>query len=435
MAHISLWVNTNDIPQVSSNPVNSSSSPININQGDTVEFRYFQNLSTNNPDETISFQSFPANIFTSIAGGYSFTALAEIQSTTPQTFVPHTSGGFTVSSTATLGATTVTAKNLTRGAANTIYLNVTGTAPVDITPDAFSLGVDITNAHPTEIQYSEIVHVLGINAQVNVSVAGSGAAIQKNYNGSWVTSTTALINDSFIVRVPAPLNYGLSTTVTLTIGNMSDVWVVSTPLVPPVIEILDSTITSLPVSLNAVKNYFGGFANVYNVPSTNNLLAYVRGGAFVPDISQNSAINTTVPLSLKSFLNSKTSFFIDTLPSTKALVQNVLTTGGTFQLVWSVPTDWSLGFGANMFSQAEYKFVLTENISANTVTGIIATTSTASISTYSTSNTMITLTTPVIPSAVEKMYTGHIDFYARSIVSPYPILTTTAYYRFNFYGI
>jgi hypothetical protein len=103
------------------------------------------------------------------------------------------------------------------------------TRAADTTPAAFTF-TDVLNATLVTVYTSNTITVSGIDAgySVPVSYTGFGAGYSKN-GGAYTTSAgTAVLGDTFSVRLTSNVGGGVAHTGTLTIGGVSDTYSVTT---------------------------------------------------------------------------------------------------------------------------------------------------------------------------------------------------------------
>lgn len=103
------------------------------------------------------------------------------------------------------------------------------TRAADTTPAAFTF-VDITNSTLVTVYTSNTITVSGIDAgySVPVSYSGFGAGYSKNGAAYTTSAGTAVLGDTFAVRLTSNVDGGVAHTCTLTIGGVSDTYSVTT---------------------------------------------------------------------------------------------------------------------------------------------------------------------------------------------------------------
>jgi len=167
------------------------------------------------------------------------------------------------------------------------------TLAADTYPSSFSIGTAVPNASLNTNYTSASFNVAGINT--STSISATNGTYSKN-GGNHITSGTVVLNDSIVFRMTSSSSYSDPKTGTLNIGGRTASRTITTGVAPP-------TYTNFPFvsptsfSLNDVVDFFGG---------GNSLDDYYRGGANVPDVTQNNGIPTaaTGGLSLNDFYGS-----------------------------------------------------------------------------------------------------------------------------------
>jgi len=400
--------NTSTDYSISITPSTSSGSPLTITEGDTVTFTWISSVAGAPPSQ-LNFGNISTNTFTdgSLATlysvGSSFTRTVKTGGTIPNADscrVSTTGSGFS-------------------------YWYLYRVSSIDTLPDNFSLGTDIVNANPLQTYYTDIVTITGINTPVTAS-ANNGGLISKN-NGSYASSQTISNGDKIRVKIISNSSYSSTKVTSVTVGSRVVTFNVTTMASPAAGQIIPIGITSGNISIRDLSDLFGKPRYDVNVPLSNYLKA--PGGTRVPDISQNSAVSSSLPLSLRSFLGSATSFYVSTYPANKIISYDTTSQGGTFYLRWEVGVDWFLGFHPDVMNIAEYRYVVTETGSS---TGVSASSAVA-IGTWSNLNRDIQIGITV-PSYVERRYQGQITIYARHPKAPTQVVSCTTNYWFEFYG-
>jgi hypothetical protein len=98
--------------------------------------------------------------------------------------------------------------------------------PADTTPDSFNLGSAATNVAPGSVVESATITVAGITATAPISIGGGQYSIN---GGAWTSgSGTVALGNQVKLRLTAPAGYGATGTATLTIGDVSASFQVST---------------------------------------------------------------------------------------------------------------------------------------------------------------------------------------------------------------
>lgn len=402
---------------LSINPNTSSVSAKQIIEGDTVQFNYSE---PNGYGAQVSISGFATANWTSTANvtlssGGSGTKASKTGQSTPVTIAlgVGVSGGGIVP------------------ASKTIYIQIVSST--DAVPDQFDLGSNLSGVRPSAEYLSNEFTVSGLNAGASASVSGSGSPVLIVNNIARSSPHTVYAGDDVLVRMTSAGTYNTTVTATLNIGGVTDSWSLTTTLDPGSGEVIPFPITALPIKLSDVLNFFGGFAYEGSVDRPNNMGAYLKGGLYVPNISANAAIPTTLPLKLSDFIGSATAFFLSAVPSYKSANANTLDAPIAASVIWTVGTDFDVGFGPRMRYASEFRYTLTEYTTDNLLTGVTLNSSIGSPGTYSVNNFSVGVSV-TMPRNSDGIYRGHVDFYIRSAYDPSKVITTRAYYRLNFFG-
>lgn len=304
----------------------------------------------------------------------------------------------------------------------------------DLVPDSFSLGPDISGMQPADTFVASLVTISGINAGVSASVSTTGgSAFFTVNNGSGVTSATVFNGQRIQVYGTASSSYNSSITVTLTIGGVSDSFVVTTTGTPPAEALIQ--FVSNPITLNNIKAFFGGTLLPPNAPP-NNLRSYYRGGAYVPDISQNSAVPFSPnQIGLSNFNISFTTLYFTKLP--RSISKNQNTSGGTTSLnqVWSVGSSgddkFDVGYGPGMKGACQFSYSIVEDEGSGKSTGVTLIVEVGQAGTPRQGNTYVVVQSPNVAGNSEARYSGTL-----TITATYGGISrsVTCKYFFNFFG-
>lgn len=310
-------------------------------------------------------------------------------------------------------------------------------ADVDNVPDAFNLGPDISGIQPADSFTASLVVVSGITVGVNASISTTGGSAYFTVNnGTAQTSATVTNGQKVQVFGTASSSYSSSTTITLTIGGVSDSIVVTTTSTPPSEALIPFPVTSGQIRLQQVKDFFGG--TLMSSPAPNNLRAYLKGAGYVPDISQNASVPSSGNLALTSLRGSYTTLYFTKFP--KSILKSTSTLGGSTNLnqTWSIGTSgddkFDVGFGAGMRGAVEFSYSIVEDTGGNKSTGVSLVVASGSAGVYNANNTYVTVQSPLVSGNSEARYSGTLTINVRSKYSPYPVRTTTCKYFFNFIG-
>lgn len=307
---------------------------------------------------------------------------------------------------------------------NTIYLQIVSN--IDGTPDAFSIGPSITGARLGALYAGSDVIVSGINTGVAASVNSGGSLF---VNDVAVTSPhTVYAGDVVTAKRSSSGSYNTAVTLTLTIGGVSASRTITTMLDPAAGEVINFPKTALPINLEDVIDFFGGQYLSWD-PTPRNLGAYLKGGSYVPNISKNAAIPTTLPLNLSSFIGSGTAFFLMYAPPFKEAGYNTLYSGQRGELTWVVGVDYDIGFGDRMKHNVEYRYNLEPDSESYPEGAYLS----LPENVWNGGNQFITVFVD-FPHYREQYHTGRIRIDIRNLFDPSKIITTYAYYRLYCFG-
>jgi hypothetical protein len=336
----------------------------------------------------------------------------------------------TVSSAATIGSLINVFFDMSGSPRKTFYAEVISS--VLSTPIDFDMGSSVITASLSTYYTIGEFPVQGINT--SVSVTTSGCQYQKN-GGSWVTSGTVVNGDILTVRALSSSGYDTTTSHTITVGGVSDTNYIRTKINPA-----DGTRVPFPyttnISLKKVTEFFGAPLGGFNTQPPRNMSAYRKGGLYVPNIPENSAIadtNQVNNLKLSSFAGSSTVVYFDRAPSNKSKSESTVGVSKTVVLHWAATTDWSLGYSPLMALNAEYKYQLIENTGGDKTTGVTFFTETGNAGTFSKFND--TFTVQVTSGAnTEARYSGTVRITLRSLLDPSILIEQDVYYFINFFS-
>lgn len=381
-------------------PTGSSGNRLKVVRGDTLVIH-----GSNAGNATVLVGGFTSTFFT-VAGSLSLS--------------PGQTATKTISATATLDGTFNLSASLTKATTRFAYLQVV--SGIDTTPNAFDLGANLSNATPSSEYTSATVTIAGINSPTPVSI--TNGVFRVGTGGAWTTSTFINVGDRLTVKVSSSAAFGATVTATLNVGGVTDTFSVTNMADPASSGIgIPSGIVS-PVSLLAVKAFFGGDGR---------LSSYLKypGGSLVPSILGNENIPTALPLNLSNFAGAKTALYFSTYPKYKSASKDTTQAGGTLQVTWRLNTEYFMGYGAGIWSALEYKFSMTYDNPSNPINATLY--SDAGIDVWSKLNTSVW----VMASSgtyTEASVRGKVTIYARHPNSPSLVITAVVPFDIDFYG-
>lgn len=266
---------------------------------------------------------------------------------------------------ASSGTDTLTA-NFPSGSFPDRNFTITATSSADATPDAFSLGSNITSANRSTQYMGNSVTVSGISTGVTATISGSGIFTVNDTNSANANSSSKTVNNGDVVRVwiTSSASYSTAVGTTLNIGGVADYWQVTTvaqPVNPQNGTLIPLGISSGAISMGQLRQFFGDVVYNSNAVSMSDLY---KGGYLVPNLTQNSAIPTSGTISLSNFYNAYTSLFWEIEPVSKMVFEDSQGGGGTAGVYWNnnvTPTgssDIEVGYGM-IKTEVEYRFIIT----------------------------------------------------------------------------
>lgn len=300
----------------------------------------------------------------------------------------------------------------------------------DVTPDAFELGDNILGARLGGEYLSQTVVVTGITVGVVASVSAGRLIVNGTDYGP---SFTVYAGYKVQLALTAPAAYNSSVWGTLNIGGVSDTWMITTQNDPDSGQIIPFPITALPIKMSDVINFWGGFRPTYDQPQARNLLAYVRGGQYVPNISANANIPTAAPLKWTDFIGGATSFFLLYSPQFKHVAVSTLDGPVSAELTWVVGQDFDVGFGPGMRHNCEYMYSnLVEYTGAMHSQGVTLW-SQSNPGVYNSANRMISISASA-PRFTERLYEGRLTVNIRLLWDTSKVVSATIHYRIYCFG-
>lgn len=417
MASHTVSVSTHWESEINKMSVIFSPNNANLTPNDRLYFRWVAHTGGNQPS-SVSVSGFSASAFTSNANITLTSPNSALQFRTVKNPAPNETDTLSVS-TSSGGSKFFTA-----------YVS-TG---IDNTPNAFSLGNNKTLANPNSTYSANAVKILGVTAGTPITISATNGA-QTSLDG--VNYSTAnkvgYLNDIVYLRMDA-YPYGQTRTTTLTMGQTSDTWSIVTRANPQNGQKIYFGHATGDISLSELGEFFG----VLNVTYDINLSTYLKNNVFVPIISENANIPSSLPLNLTDFRNAATSFYFDSYPPNKFMVVNTLGVGSqSYYFGIDLGTEWSMGFGAGMNEASEFKMVFLERWLTGT-NGIKTANSDVTLfdansSNYSANNNVFALQVTT-GQTVEKRYQGIVRLWAKNRYDPSVEIYADFEYEYFFYS-
>lgn len=302
----------------------------------------------------------------------------------------------------------------------------------DTTPDPFDVGNNVTGVAPSDRIAGVPFTLSGLTANTSATCsAGSNFTVN---NGLATTSATVKNGDRIQLYVTASSSWNTGVTGTLTIGGVSDSMTVTTVSQPALNQLIPFPRSSLPVKLSEVIDFFGGTSLAF--PPLRNLRAYLKGGTYVPDISQNSAIPASGNLKLSTFVGSATALIFSSYPKAQNTSGSTLAGTTTLSLTWgagtSGATGFDVGYGPGMKGAVQYRYSLQENSGGMLSTGLLLNSNSGFPGTWSDENTSVTLSQS--HNNQERRYSGKLIIEVRSKHNNAVVVSSSVNYSINFYG-
>ena len=305
---------------------------VDVNQGDTIVFKWSQK-GGNPSNYQIGIGGFDSSVWSSTSLIY----LNEVGDSTSRT----------IKSNASFTTDSLNVTFSANGKTKTITPGVRVLNPNDNTPDSWNMGNQTSKAPGIEVYCGSVV-VRGINVPVTASISNKSSFLFRVNQGSWRTSNATVNSGDFIeLKCNTPQAFSQTITNTLTIGGTSDNVSVTTGSSDSV-QFIPSNITGPQIKFSEIFGFFGRrrqFASSLYEPAK--LTDYVRGGDFLPNITQNNGVPTSPPIRISDFPGTGTSLYFDKYPSDKADVSRT-DTGSTpdeIYIGWEEDLDYKLGYG------------------------------------------------------------------------------------------
>lgn len=399
-------------------PPNSNASPLVVVKGDAVQFTFQQTgeasgytsviydfasgywINTSNSPNLAPGQSFTrlTNMDASVGSGFIDTLIFDAYGS-PSRFTP-------------------------------FYIQIMDS--LDATPDQFDVGSNVTGVAPADRIAGVPFTLTGMNTTATASCS-AGCDFTVN-NGLSTTSATVKNGDRIQLFVTASAGWSSAVTGTLWVGSVSDSMTVTTVGAPALNQLILFPKTAVPIGLNEVINFFGGTSLAF--PPARNMRAYLRGGIYVPDISQNNTLPASGDLKLSQFANKATALIFSSYPKAQNVSGNTTAGLTTLSITWGVgvggSTGFDVGYGPGMKGAVEYRYVVTEKTTGMLSTGLLVNSNTGSPGTWSADNTHLTISQS--HNNLERRYAGTITIQVRSKVNNAVVVSATASYSLNFYG-
>lgn len=299
----------------------------------------------------------------------------------------------------------------------------------DGTPDAFDLGPAQTYAALSTLYFSEKITLSGINIAVTASVSGTGAYLRKNNSATNYTSVSVVNGDVLQVVLTSASSYNSSRTATLSVGGVSDTFTVTTFTGPGSGIRVPFPFSAAPFSMSDITDFFAGTGFLHTPVRL--FSSYVKGGAYVPDVTENAAIAAGVGLKTSQFANAKHSLYILRPAAPQQVSADTSTGAKNLYVEWdmagALAVDPLFGYG-QIKNCLEFRYVMSVTSGSPTLSS-----NNANPGVYSNANTVV----QVLKSSgqmTEGEHAGTVTIYARFKNYPAAEVSMTVGFRLSFYG-
>lgn len=215
----------------------------------------------------------------------------------------------------------------------------------DILPNTFNLSAqNITNATPNTAYTIVAGTVSGLTSATRLSAIMSSTnstalvSVNSTADSSFVSSTAAIVKNGDVIRLrmASDVSYGnITQTATLTLGNLTEQWSITTAPVPfPTVSI---AATPNPAPFNGSSTITWSSTDATTVVSSDFGATSVNGSILVNNIIQNRDFNITVSNSRGS-ASAKATVFSSAPPAPTVgitVTPNTLISGGQATLSWT----------------------------------------------------------------------------------------------------
>lgn len=381
-----------------------------VERGDTIRITHH---ASNGPAGTITISGFTSNRYTS---------------TSNMSLSRGSTQSRTLRSDAVLGNHTLSA---TSSGYSGSSVTITVDDGTDDTPDSFSF-TNVNLATPDDLIYSNTIQVSGINVGITASISGTGGTFAIN-GGSFSSANRTVHNgDSIQLRVQAAPSWNTTRTATLNLNGVTGSFSVTTRNDPGAGELIFFPGSANNYSFRDVAEFFAGNDTIGPATMPTQMSAYRRGFDYVPNITQNNSISTSVSgLALTQFVGSATYLNFESYGGARYAGADTTTGSKTEHIFWQLtvshPANPVIGYGL-IIGGCEIRWALTEYTNGYN-TGV-----TMSASESYARNAYVCQLTASAPANTERTYGGYVTVWIRSVVDPSKVITTQLQYNFFFKG-
>lgn len=324
---------------------------LDVSAGDTVDF---------------TFRNFAGGSYTGEITGFD---AGEWNDTSNALNIPHNT---TISRTvvASSGSDVVTYGS--SASSDNATITFTFSSSSDTTPDAFSLGPDITSANLNTNNFLAAIKVTGLGSTSTATASiTNGVTLLNSANVSSATSAAKTVSNGDYIYVwgTASSSYNTSVTTTLNVGGVTDSAVLTTKEAPR--SAADGQIIPLgivspnPIDMLTLREFFGRPTDGSDTIAMTDLY---RGGDLVPNIIQNFGVPTSGTaggtISLGDLHGTSTSFYIQTELGyfSNAFILDSPNTSGTIEIITDPNSggDVEIGYGAQRRAESvQFRYTVT----------------------------------------------------------------------------
>jgi len=274
--------------------------------------------------------------------------------------------------------------------------------PPDTTPEPFP--VEDMQLTPRSVLNKRFT-VMGVNQPINLTVTNTTFTV--NGNATEYTSTTVGGGVRIVLKITAPDDYRQSITYTIKGGDAPiQTFVVSTgdPDIQSIVRLNKNAPTD--IGLREISTFFGG-------PAQPSLTDFYRGQSYVPNIAENDNIPVNGSISLTDFYQAATAFYFIKAPAAQVSVGDTTTGAKTGFVLFTLGSDFDMGFGANVRDNSLFKFAINRQDDLPTNALTVALSAGQSINTFSQLNESIRLTTARSYNNEEAIFFGTVTIFAK----------------------
>lgn len=227
----------------------------------------------------------------------------------------------------------------------------------DITPDNWTFP-DIVDAWPGATYYASKI-ISGVSRSIICKAEGPEAPLTKlNNEPNWLSGVNAINDDRVTFKFTAPPGRAETRYITLKGGDQTfNQKIVTKPPPNPQIYPKIPSGLSLPFSLIDVAEFYGYRGYIQDAY----LSDYIRGGDYIPNITENSSVPTSTPIALSSLAGSKTSLYFKVGPPEVQVQVNTLQAARSLEAYWGMNGNFYVGYSSNMGFNMQFRITVVSN--------------------------------------------------------------------------